>query len=198
MEFQNSENIEPREGKSWYGIIEQYLFSRLFIETFTILASCVSWFWLQLFGLSSVGSVFPSFSLLLNSSLDSPSTISGVPLILLLLLNDGGLLPLGPLTRVLLIFCSFSSLSSTIWTRSVNQWKTVCTHSYLHIIAHYLHHQVFVYSENFMTTIGNADNTGNILVRITEWLLLTFDSWVNIYFATDRPLLSTDTDSRLW
>ena len=28
MEFQNSENIEPRECKSWYGIIEQYLFPK--------------------------------------------------------------------------------------------------------------------------------------------------------------------------
>ena len=89
-------------------MIEQYFLSRLLSETLTILVSCVScWFWLPRFGLSSIGSLFP---LLLNSILVSPPSLSS-SVLLLLCLNDGGLLPRGPLTRVLLIFCRVSSLS---------------------------------------------------------------------------------------
>ena len=89
-------------------MIEQYFLSRLLSETLTILVSCVScWFWLPRFGLSSIGSLF---LLLLNSILVSPPSLSS-SVLLLLCLNDGGLLPRGPLTRVLLIFCRVSSLS---------------------------------------------------------------------------------------
>ena len=89
-------------------MIEQYFLSRLLSETLTILVSCVScWFWLPRFGLSSIGWLSP---LLLNSILVSPPSLSS-SVLLLLCLNDGGLLPRGPLTRVLLIFCRVSSLS---------------------------------------------------------------------------------------
>ena len=105
-------------------MIEQYFFSRLLSETLTILVSCVScWFWLPRFGLSSIGSLFP---LLLNSILVSPPSLSS-SVLLLLCLNEGGLLPRGPLTRVLLIFCRVSSLSCSSSADLQSQKLLLCT-----------------------------------------------------------------------